>query len=375
MEQKRIEIIGASLVSSGGETLEQTWEFISKGYSSCKPLPEEFSCHVQSNRGHWITTFERNPYRLLALAEKAIEQLFDGLEDRVGSKQEIPSIGALCIGSTSSSFTEVERGVEVKPDYLGANLARKFEIPLWFQTSQACASSSHAIALGADLIRNGKVDTVLAGGVDELACCVMAAFEAVKLHCDECKPFDRDRQGLVLGEAAAFVLMAREGLGQPWCYLDGAGLTCDAWNSVAPLQRGISKAILDAIVDAQCEKIDFVVTHGTGTKLNDFVEATAIWDAMKDLNFPFPVISSYKGSLGHPQGASGAVGIALAIQALRTQSLFPTVGLNQTDPAIPLEVVKTSSTHLGTMLDEVLCLSYGSWGTNAAIVLSKREAR
>ncbi len=346
---KRVAIIGVGLFSAGGPTLDQTWDFLLAGKSS-----------------HLVEGISGNHARRLSkLARVAIDKAIPPLP--VG----VP-IDALCIGSTSASFFEVGHGAELEPGYLGLGLARDYRISSWFQTSQACASSSHAIALGADMIRWGRdVNVVLAGGADEVTPCVTAAFEAVRLHTDQCRPFGAERTGLVLGEAAAFVLLAAEGIGEALCYLDGIGLTCDAGDSVAPTGNGMSRAIVDAGRDAESGQVDFVVAHGTGTKLGDSFEADVISRVLYGWDMQNPPVSSYKGSLGHPQGASGAVGVALAVKALQTQTMFPTLRGKQ-DPEIPIQVVTTPTM---ARLKRVLCLSYGSWGTNAALLLKAPEAK
>ncbi len=352
----KVAILGVGLYTSGGETLDETWQFLQDGRTSVSTLPDRIRLLVKSDVGHRIVTVEDGPYRLLRIAEKAARQA-------LGAMDLIPD--ALVIGSTTASFPEVEAGdYYTHPSYLVKTLAGVLHIENYYQISQACASSGHAIAMGVDMIRQGRAETVLVGGADELTCSAIAAFEAVNLYTPVCRPFDVDRKGVTLGEAGAFLLLAKEGIGQPLAYVTGVGLTCDAFSSVAPSQSGIERAIDYALQDAISLgiAINYVIAHGTGTKLNDQVEAAAI-----RAQCFHPFVSSYKGSLGHPQGASGAVGATLGVAALSKREIFPTVGMLIKDPALDIAVADGDSIRLG--LSNVLVLSYGSWGTNAALVL------
>ncbi len=343
---KRIAVIGVGLITAGGDTLRETWDFLQSG-----------------QRAHQIEYGRGERCRLERLAYVAIE----GALESAGLRQ----VDALCLGSTSASFSEVERGRPLIPRYLSRVLAQTYGIDKRFQTSQACASSSYAVAMGADLIRHGQAKVVLAGGADELTKCVAAAFGAVRLTADECLPFGAERRGVVLSEAAAFMVLAEAGIGKPICYLGDAGLTCDAHDSVAPTITGIASAIVQAMetaYTARTEGIDFVVAHGTGTKVGDLTESKAIRRAFEELHITASVpVSSYKGAIGHPQGASGAVGLVLAAEALRTQTVFPTL-TGEIDPAIEIRV---ATVPIWQRIERVLCLSYGSWGVNSALVLEK----
>lgn len=360
---RRVGIIGVGLVTPGGKNLDETWRFLLEEKSSCAPLGGEFQSKAN---GHRISYWIRQADRLAIMADWAIAQAMARMPE--------VKVDALCIGSTSASFSEVEQGIPMNPGGLTEKLLKCYKIPAGFQTSQACSSSSHAIALGVDLIRSGMAKVVIAGGVDELTDCVVQAFDSCRILADKCMPFDKNRRGLVLGEAAAFVLLATPDLipniAPPLAYITGVGLTCDAHDSVAPSEEGIKRAIAQAMIDARDRRIDFVIAHGTGTKLNDVTEANSILPLAGEIFGPCPVVSSYKGSLGHPQGASGAVAVALAVQALRTQTIFPTVGLTEFDPEIKVRLTSHMAYH---KVDKVMCLAYGSWGTNAAIIVSGRE--
>ena len=174
---RRVAIIGVGLISGGGRTLDETWNFITAG--------------KVNNVIQWPPA---RTGRTIALAQMAINQAIEHLPD------EVP-VDAICVGSTSAAFYENTHGDEkLIPANLMEELSEMYDTRLAFQSSQACASSSSAIALAVDLIRLGKADVVLAGGVDELTDCVVDAFKAARVWSDLCKPFDAKRDGTKLGE-------------------------------------------------------------------------------------------------------------------------------------------------------------------------------
>lgn len=352
LEKRRVGVIGTSLISPAGVTPLEALNFIMDGH---------VSNIVQCNLPLVDVVTET---RLVNMAVSAVARLY---ETRLGLRK----IDYVCLGSTSSSFLQHEHNKEsaITPDYVSRYLGHLLGIPddNVLHTSQACASSSHAIALGADLIKLGYADVVLAGGVDELTQCVIDAFDAAKaLSHTGCRPFDDGREGLVLGEAAAFVILAAPGIGDPLAYIDGIGLSCDANSPVAVTKEGVVKAINMALEDAEASDCEptMVIAHGTGTVQGDQAEAIAIQESI-DL----PRVTSYKGNLGHPQGASGAVSVVLAVEAMKHGVYLPTagrlLGYRGVKIAIcqnPVENADVSST---------LCLSSGSWGVNAALFLRR----
>ncbi len=205
---------------------------------------------------------------------------------------------------------------------------------------------------------------VLSGGADEVCSSVIAAFNAVRIYGDRCQPFDLNRRGLVLGEGAAFVILAREGIGRPIAYLDGYGLTSDAKDVAAMDPESVVTAIMDSISDGGLyNSIDLICAHGTGTKENDKAESEAIEYIWRNREQQ-PIVTSYKGGLGHPQGASGAVGLALVLEAMKRGVVFPTVGSETVDPDLYIEILHGP---VYTPIKSALVLSHGTWGVSTSL--------
>jgi 3-oxoacyl-(acyl-carrier-protein) synthase len=239
--------------------------------------------------------------------------------------------------------------------------------------SSACASGATAIGVGADLLRDGEADLVVAGGYDVLCRFVLRGFDALRsLTRERVRPFDRRRSGLLLGEAAGLVLLARERdvPGRRLGRLLGHGSASDASHIAAPDPegRGLERAILAALdaagVDAGA--LDFVSAHGTGTPLNDRIETAVLRRVLGARAAQVPV-NSIKGALGHTMGAAAALEAIMCLLAARDGLLPPTVGYEEPDPECTLDYVPGSSRAARPRV--MLSTSLGFGGCNAALVL------
>lgn len=240
----------------------------------------------------------------------------------------------------------------------------------------ACATGIWAIARGFELIQTGYCKRVIVGAIEApVTRLTLAAFDRMgALAKTGCCPFDRTREGLVLGEGGAILILETEELANQrqaniYGRILGCGLTCDAYHLSAPESTG--KMAIIAI--KQClersylspSDIDYVHAHGTSTKLNDTQEAKII----KYL-FSQPVaVSSTKGATGHTLGASGAIGAAISLMALKYQQLPPCVGLKETE--FELNLVRETYQH---DIQNVLCFSFGFGGQNAILALGNMSS-
>ena len=239
--------------------------------------------------------------------------------------------------------------------------------------SSACASGATALGLGADLLRDDVVDLVVAGGYDILCRFVMRGFDALRsLARERVRPFDRRRTGLLLGEAAGLVLLARERdvRGARLGRLLGHGSASDASHIAAPdgEGRGLEAAIRAALAagDADVADIDFVSAHGTGTVLNDRIETAVLRRVLGRRAGAVPV-NSIKGALGHTMGAAATLEAIMCLLAARDGWIPPTVGFEEPDPACDLDYVPGACRAVRPR--RMLSTSLGFGGCNAALVL------
>ncbi|MFJ2863637.1 beta-ketoacyl-[acyl-carrier-protein] synthase family protein [Kitasatospora sp. NPDC087314] len=247
--------------------------------------------------------------------------------------------------------------------------------------STACASGTTALALGADLIRAGTCDLVLAGGTDSPRTPMTAvAFDRLgalsrRRHdpAGASRPFDADRDGFVLGEGAGVLVLeraehARARGARPRAYLAGHGAAGDAHHFTAPHPGGdgLARAVRAALTDAGLapHEIGHVNAHGTGTLLNDPAEAAAL----RQVFHRPPPVTANKSVIGHTMGAAGAIEAAVTVLTLQHRLIPPTANLDRLDDAIDLDVVAKAPRPLA--VPAALSVSSGFGGQNAALVLT-----
>lgn len=240
----------------------------------------------------------------------------------------------------------------------------------------ACASGAASIALGGDLIRSGVTPLVLAGGVDAITRICFMGFNALKLLDPEpCRPFDRARRGMSIGEAAAFVVLedvehCRGRRGRALGELLGAGVTTDAHHVTAPHPEGegMRRAMTAALAAAGREPgdIDYVNAHGTGTPQNDRVEALAMARVFGEGRV---LVSSTKSLIGHTMAAAGSVEAAATLLALGHGLIPPTANLRDPDPEVPFDCVAQTARPAG--LRAALSNSFGFGGQNVSLIFGR----
>jgi 3-oxoacyl-[acyl-carrier-protein] synthase II len=256
-----------------------------------------------------------------------------------------------------------------------------------FAPVSACASSAHAIGEAAAIIRRGEADVMIAGGSEApLARMVVAGFNAMgalSTRNDDpgaaSRPFDAERDGFVLGEGGAALILesaehaARRGA-PVLADLTGYGTTDDANHMVQPAPGGTGAArAMNLALNAaglQPEDIDYVNAHGTSTPLNEKFETQAIKAAFGDAAYRVP-ISSTKSMTGHLLGAAGALEAALAIQAIEHGMLPPTINQTSPDPDCDLDYVPNVARR--AVITHVMSNSMGFGGHNVSLIFSAPE--
>jgi len=243
--------------------------------------------------------------------------------------------------------------------------------------ANACASGANAIGHAFDLIRCGLAERILTGGYDAISQLVFCGFDSLQsLSTTQCRPFDRRRDGLALGEGAAILALeteasARRRGAQILGEIAGYGASTDVHHLTQPHPEG--NAALQAMQEATQtagitpEQIGYINAHGTGTPLNDSAEAAAIqrWAGSPA---KLPRVSSTKGVIGHLLGAAGAVEAVICLMALHGQWLPPNAGWEESDPACNLPIVTKPE---DATFEYALSNSFGFGGANASLVLRR----
>lgn len=239
--------------------------------------------------------------------------------------------------------------------------------------STACSSSAKTFACAARWLQSGVVDAVLTGGVDTLCLTTLYGFRALGLASETpCRPFDAERSGLSLGEAAAFALLERAAdAPQAPVWLRGYGESGDAWHmsSPHPQGEGARQAMMQCLARGNCDasEVDYINLHGTATVTNDSAESLAI---KRVFTTALPPVSSTKGLTGHTLGAAGALEAVICAESLLSGWLPGNVGLQKPDPALLTPLTQSVQK---SAIGQVLSNSFGFGGSNCSLLFSRAE--
>jgi len=243
--------------------------------------------------------------------------------------------------------------------------------------ANACASGTNAIGHAFECVRSGKYQRVLTGGYDAISELVFVGFDSLQAATPEkCRPFDRDRSGMVLGEGAAVLALenlesARARNAPILGEIIGYGISTDNHHLTQPdpSGRGPRRAMEQALQSAgrSAGEVDYINAHGTATTFNDAAEGRAITEL-----FAKVPVSSTKSMIGHSLGAAGAIEAVICLAALKAQLLPSNINFRNPDPDLDLNIVANESRE--AKIDIVLSNSFGFGGTNASILIQKLAA-
>jgi 3-oxoacyl-[acyl-carrier-protein] synthase II len=388
-----------------GCTPDDLWESLLAGRTSARPfddhrLPADAAVLAARVDGFdataYLTATEiRRLDRCHHLAIGAAQDALDGVRGVLPPPARRAIVCGTGFGATETYELQhtqlIERGLRalspltipvVMPSSVTAHLALRFGAQGPSLTvSTACASGATAIGEGSELLRAGRADMVVAGGVDAMvtynALCSFLRLDVMSRNVAQpdlaSRPFDVDRDGFVMGEGAGFVVLERAGdasdNGRDIVGLVlGYGSNGDAYHVVAPSPHGTgARACMEsALARAGCTPADVnhVNAHGTATVLNDQAEADAITSLF---GTPSPPVTAVKGATGHMVGGSGAAEAIVALWSLRYGLVPPVAGLLHVDPAISADVVVRAPRPIGPGVG--LSNSFGFGGANACLVL------
>ncbi|HEX4277962.1 MAG TPA: beta-ketoacyl-[acyl-carrier-protein] synthase family protein [Bryobacteraceae bacterium] len=246
-----------------------------------------------------------------------------------------------------------------------------------FTISTACSSSAHAIGQAFMMVRSGMSDVALTGGSEApFSYGILKAWEAMRVVSPTvCRPFSKDRNGMILGEGAAMLVIesldhALARGAKPLAEIAGFGMSSDAHHITQPSAEGAAKAVRMALKDAGIapEQIGYINAHGTGTTVNDVTETCALHLAFGD-HAKRLAISSTKAMHGHTLGAAGAIECAAAILGLTGGVLPPTIHFNEADPECDLDYIPNCPRRAD--VEYALSSSFAFGGLNAVLALRR----
>lgn len=246
-----------------------------------------------------------------------------------------------------------------------------------FTTSTACSSANHAIGQAFWLVRQGTLDVAVTGGSEApLTYGNLKAWEGMRVVSnDTCRPFSKDRSGMILGEGGAMFVLenlehAQKRGAKIYAEIVGVGMSADAHHLTMPLAQGAAKAIKGALRDGnlQPEEVGYINAHGTATQANDLMETGAIRLVFGE-HADQLAVSSTKSMHGHTLGAAGAIESAAAILALHHSTLPPTANFNEVDPECNLDVVPNEARP--AQINAAISNSFAFGGLNAVLAFRR----
>ena len=420
MVAPRIVITGIGVVSPFGVGRERFWDHVRRGASGTRAIREfdatGFACRVAApveqvsvddvplfdGEDIWESGYRADPKRYsraaligVIAAREAWAHAGLGLGEPGAGVVIGSGGGGIDVGERQYYDFFVERGRKVTPYAIPVSIvgmvSSEISISLRLRgvshvLSCGCTSSTDAIGYAAALLRTGDADVVLSGGTD--ACVTpgmifgFSRMRAVSMAYNDrpaeaSRPFDKGRDGFVLGEGAWMIVLEREerarARGAPiYASIEGYGSTCDAYHRVqmAPDGEEIVRALQLAMGRAgrRPEEIGYVNYHGTSTVLNDTVESRCVRRVFGG-HAERVQGSSVKSMIGHPQGASGAAGVVTAALAISRGFLPPTINLREPDPECDLDFIPNDGRAVEVEAALCNCLGFGS--KNSAIVIGR----
>lgn len=413
MERRRVVVTGMGILCPTGNTVEEAWSNAAAGKTGIGKIQRFDTSHLENHFGGEVKNFDPNDVlgrrearrtdRVTQLGLVAAKQAIEdsGLEITDTNRYDIGCIMGSGIGGIGSIFESVkaflERGAKavsplmvpmMLPDSPSAKVAMTWGLrgPN-FAISTACATGNNSIGEATEIIRRGNAKAILTGsteaGLVDIAIASFNNMTAISRRNDApekaSRPFDIDRDGFVVAEGAAMLMVeelehARVRGAKIYAEILGYGQSCDAYHVTAPLEtgEGAAKAMELALEDADLkpEDIDYINAHGTSTPLNDISETIAIKKALGETAYEIP-ISSTKSVTGHLMGAAGAVEAVFSIMALRNNFIPPTINLDNQDPQCDLNY--TPHTGMSRELNGVMSNSFGFGGHNAVLIFGKYQ--
>lgn len=409
--RKRVVITGMGCISPLGLDVESTWEAALAGRPGAGRIshfdPSEYKCQIAAEVKGFdpLDHFEKREARRMdrfsqfavVTARQAIQD--SGLEITDENRGRIGAIVGTGIGGLGTTLEQTEVHLTKGPGRVSP-----FMVPMMLADTAggmiaiytriqgpnlavvtACATGTNAIGEAAEVIRRGHADVMLAGGSEAaivpVAIAGLASMTALTSRNDDpghaSRPFDKERDGFLMGEGAAVLVIEslEHAQGRGARILGevlGYGVTNDAYHISAPAEngRGAANCMRMALEDAELngQSIDYINAHGTSTLLNDRSETAAIKAVFGELAYDIP-ISSTKSMTGHMMGAAGAIEAMFCMLAMRDGIMPPTINYEVPDPDCDLDYVPNKARK--KEMKTVMSNSFGFGGHNATIILGK----
>jgi 3-oxoacyl-[acyl-carrier-protein] synthase II len=389
---KRVVVTGLGAVSPFGVGVKAFWSGLSTGTCAIRALTlvetEGFRCRIGAEVPDVVpgsARRSRGDRLALAAAREALEDAGLGRDECAAAALVVGAVGGGMLEAQGARWNAAGRpGAAGRaavramlPSSHAALLGSRLGLDGPRETVvTACSSGAVALALAAELIADGIVSAAVAGGVDAFTRICFMGFNALKLlDTEPCRPFDRDRRGMSIGEGAAFVVLedaetARARGARVWAELAGHAMTTDAYHvtSPEPSGDGMVRAMRGALEHSRAVPGDvgYVNAHGTGTLQNDRVEAAAIRQVFGERGV---LVSSIKSMIGHTMAAAGSLEAVATILTLVHELVPPTATLTNVDPEVAFDCVPGMAR--AASVGAAMSNSFGFGGQNVSLLFGR----
>ena len=414
MTRRRVVITGLGIISPLGNTVESTWSAAKEGKSGIGPITRFDATSYATRFAGEVKNFDPAPFIefkelkkidlfsqfALAATSEALTNanLLDGTNQYARQKMGcVLGVGIGGIATLEKYHAALLEGGPRKispfliPGMISnlapGNVAIKFDLKgINYTVTSACTSGNHAIGEAYRLVADSIQDVVVSGGTESAVTPIgiggFCAMKALSTRNDDpqaaSRPFDKDRDGFVLAEGAAILIVeSLEGAlargAKPLAEIIGYGFSCDAYHITAPCVDGAGavQCMTDALQSANLkpEQIQYLNAHGTSTPANDVAETAAIKKVFGNWSKDGLLVSSTKSMTGHLLGAAGAIEAAFCTLAIRDQVIPPTINFSSPDEGCDLDYVPNKARK--APLTNVMSNSFGFGGTNASLIIAK----
>jgi nodulation protein E len=399
MASRRVAITGLGIISPLGLNLEENWKSLQEGRPAIGPITGADCSTLRFKNGAEVRGYDpvkhfeggKDAY-IDRFAQFSVVAAREALRHSgVGLTQELRERSAIVCGSAVGGQAAIESGFEdlwvqgrgrvhplTIPKTMSNAGASHIAMDLGmsgptYTVSTACSSANHAIGQAFRLVRDGEADLAMTGGSEAMfSIGMLKAWEAMRVIApDTCRPFSKDRRGMILGEGGAMMILepmdaAKARGAKIFAEICGFGMTADAHHLTQPAVHGPVRAMRGALREAGLapEEIGYINAHGTGTPGNDPVESSAIREVF-GAHADKIGVSSTKSMHGHALGAAGALEAIATILALYHGILPPTANFNERDPECDLDYIPNQARTL--RVEAALSNSFAFGGLNAVV--------
>ena len=404
-DNQRVVITGLGVISSLGIGWEEFWRNLLKGTSGISKVTAFDTSEYKNHYAGEIRNFEADKFipkrkiaRIGRTAQYAVAVSKMAVKDAKLTLQELKSRNVgVCLGTTMGEPQVMENldahcyleGERYIVDWLSAmkypasSIADNVAVMLNLNKhtmvfGNACAAGNYAVGYATDIIKAGRAQMMLAGGVDSLSHIAFTGFNRLLVMApDMCRPFDKDRKGMILDEGAGVRVLeslqsALRRKAPIYAEILGCGCSCDAGHMTHPSVSGIAKAIAQSLKNSHIapEKVDYICAHGTGTPENDKAECQAIKNVFGGRSKEIP-ISSIKSMLGHSMGAASALELINCCLAIKHNKIPPTINWETKDPQCDIDCVPNVAREVEVNIALNNASAFG--GNNACVGLGECE--